>query len=233
MQRSVTRRPVSNGGGHQEPLGDSAYRAIKGLILEREVRPGQQLVEAKLAERLGMSRTPIRAALSRLEQEGLVATVAGKGAFVEIISPMDVAEIYSIREVIEGLAAQILARRITQREAAVLQELAIKADDPAATISDDLAFHSAIIEMCDSPRIKTVVDSLCLHALIYDERTGKLKCNGDIPIAGEEWVPDAHRTLAKKITSGDPSEAEEAARRHVREAKITVVKFLMGLDEKV
>ena len=232
MAISKNRDDVTNGIAEGELLGQSAYKSIRGLILEKVIRPGEQLVEAKLAQSLGMSRTPIRDALSRLEREGLVVSVPKKGTFVESMSPLDIADKYDIREMIEGLAARLLARNITRGDADILEELAAKADDPSATVHHDLEFHSAIIEMCGSPNVPEVVGSFCLHAMIYDERTGRLAVDGDTSIFVEGWIVDAHRLVANAIISGDPAAAEEAMRQHIRYGKSVVMKDLLGLEDE-
>jgi DNA-binding GntR family transcriptional regulator len=178
-----------------------------------------------------MSRAPIRDALNKLEREGLVTLIPRKGAFVESINPVDVANRYDIREVVEGLAARLLARKITPGNAAVLEELATKADDPSAAIHDELAFHSAVIEMSGNPELLRVVQSFCLHTMIYDERTGKLAVDGDASMSVQYRISDAHRSVASAIISGDPREAERSMRWHIRSGKSVVTKYLLGIDD--
>jgi DNA-binding GntR family transcriptional regulator len=231
MARSSAERSASGRGPKEEPLGRTAYRILRERILERVLQPGEALVEAKLAENLGMSRTPIREALSQLEQEGLVISVANKGTFVESLRPVDVAEIYDIREVIEGLAARLLARRVTKSQGEILDDLARRADDPSASVSDDVEFHSAIIRMCGSERIVDVARQFLLQALTYDEHTRRLASSGNVPVVREGRVEGAHQAIARAIAAGDGAAAEETVRAHVRHGKETLARFLFGLDE--
>jgi len=231
MSRTGLQQRPRGKGSRGEPLSRAAYKILRERILERVLQPGEALVEAKLAEDLGMSRTPIRDALNRLEQEGLISSIPNKGTFVESLRPMDVAEIYDIREVIEGLAARLLARRVTRSQAEILEELAANADDASATVSDDVEFHSAIVRMCGSQRAVEVARSFFLQALTYDEHTRRLASGGDVPVIKGEGVDDAHRAIARSIVEGKSTAAEEAMRAHVRHGKNVVARFLLGLDE--
>jgi len=233
MGRSTAERSISGRGSKEEPLGRTAYRILRERILERVLQPGEALVEAKLAEDLGMSRTPIRDALNRLEQEGLVTSIANKGTFVESLRPVDVVEIYDIREVIEGLAARLLSRRVTKGQAEMLDELARKADDPSAAVSDDVEFHSAITRMCGSQRVVEVARQFLLQALTYDEHTRRLASSGNVPVVHEGRVEGAHQAIARAIAAGNAAAAEETVRAHVRHGKETVARFVLGLDEHI
>ncbi|MBN1918269.1 MAG: GntR family transcriptional regulator [Verrucomicrobia bacterium] len=233
MARSAPGRNVSSRGSREEPLGRTAYKILRERILERVLQPGEALVEAKLAEDLGMSRTPIREALSQLEQEGLVTSVANKGTFVESLRPVDIAEIYDIREVIEGLAARLLSRRVTRSQGEVLDDLARRADDPMAAVSDEVEFHSAIVRMCGSQRVVDVARQFFLQALTYDERTRRLASAGSVPVVHEGRVEGAHQAIARTIAAGDGPAAEDMVRAHVRHGKNTVARFLLGLDEYI
>jgi DNA-binding GntR family transcriptional regulator len=233
MGRSGAERNTSGRGPKEEPLGRTAYKILRERILERVFQPGEALVEAKLAEDLGMSRTPIREALSQLELEGLVTSVANKGTFVESLKPVDVAEIYDIREVIEGLAARLLSRRVTRSQGEMLDDLAAKADAPSAAVSDDVEFHSAMIRMCGSPRIVDVARQFLLQALTYDEHTRRLASSGNVPVVREGRVEGAHQAIVRAIMAGDGAAAEETVRAHVRHGKNTVARLLFGLDDQV
>lgn len=233
MDRTETNNRSGKRQSGREPLSQSAYKTIKGRILERVLQPGEALVEAKLADELGMSRTPVRDALNKLEQEGLLVSVPNKGTFVESLSPVDVAEIYDIREVNEGLATRLLARRVTRGQAEILEELALKADDPDATVNDDVAFHSAIIRLSGSPKLGEIMRSHCLQALTYDEHDRRLASNNGTPVIKEGRESDAHWRIAKKIICGNQAEAEEAVRQHVRMGKASVTKYLLGIEDFV
>jgi DNA-binding FadR family transcriptional regulator len=140
-----------------------------------------------------------------------------------------VAEIYDIREFIEGLAARLLARRITHGQAQVLQELSVQADNPYATVEEDSAFHSAIIRLSGSWKVMEIAQSHCLQALTYDERMHRLAAGSHTPVIVEGRVPDAHQQIACAIISGNENEAERIVREHVGLGKSIVAKRLLGL----
>ena len=216
MRKLKSQVEVSDRLDKTEGRSDAAYRIIRDRILDRTVRPGNPMIEGRLARELGMSRTPVREALKKLEQEGLVISIPGKGFFVETLSPGDVAEIYDMREMVEGLAARLLSRRMTPDIAEMLMELAARADSPSATVVDDMEFHSAIVRLCGSRRANEAIRFLSLNVLAYDEHDHRLTLNSGVPLLGRGWIQDAHRNVAEKIISGNPREAEEAARAHVR-----------------
>jgi len=225
-------RERANGDKRKGLLAECAYNSIKKRILDRKVAPGDALVERKLASDLGISRTPIKLALSRLEQEGLVKTVPNTGTFVASITAADMASMYDIRELMEGLAARLLARRIAPGQAEELETLAAKADDESATLGDDEAFHSAIVEMCGDQRVHDIVKTWCLHVLTYDERTHRLTGSSGVHQFGAGRSAVEHRTIAKAIVAGNQAEAEDLVRRHVRHGKGVLARFLLGLNEE-
>ncbi|OFX15917.1 MAG: hypothetical protein A2Z18_00065 [Armatimonadetes bacterium RBG_16_58_9] len=212
-------------------LADFAYKTVRKQILEGTLCPGEQLIETQLADRLGVSRTPVRNALTRLEREKLVTSIPNKGSFVASLSPVDVAEIYDVREVIEGLAARLLARRITRGESDLLRELAARADSPSATLDDDAEFHSVLIRMSGNKLLADLVDTFCLHALTLDVRSRQMVTSGDVEILQTDRDMDAHRTVAEKIIRGDAKGAEESIKYYIRRGRNILIKALMGLDE--
>ncbi|MBI2843149.1 MAG: GntR family transcriptional regulator [Armatimonadetes bacterium] len=220
-----------NGLAGSTSLGDQAYQEIRGRIIKKVLRPGDALLEAQLAEQLGMSRTPIRDALKRLEREGLVVSVPNKGSFVESLGPEDVAEIYDLREVIEGLAARLLARRITAEQADLLLQLADKADAASATVGDAEAFHSAIVNMCGNRRVSDTARTFRLDVITYDERTQRLTYRGSTPIASDGRIAGVHRSLAESIISGDAKAAEETFRKHIRLARKNAARMILGVED--
>ena len=102
-------------------LGSRAYQELKQIILEGQVAPGKKLKEGDLAEALGISRTPVREAINRLEKEGLVEIFPQRGAFVVEFTEKDVFELFLIRENLEGLAARLAAEKISESSLAKLQ----------------------------------------------------------------------------------------------------------------
>src|SRR5512139_3162319 len=102
-------------------LGSRAYQELRRIILEGQVGPGKKLNEGELAKALGISRTPIREAINRLEKEGLVEIFPQRGAFVVQFTEEDVYELFLIRENLEGLAARLATGKITPASLAKLE----------------------------------------------------------------------------------------------------------------
>ena len=169
MSQTATPVQIPTGPSKLSPMCKSAYLAVKRRIFSGMLRPKDALVVAKLCKELGMSDTPIRNALVRLEEEQLLTSIPTKGFFVGSLSLVDVREIYEMREVIEGLAARLLARRMSPPQAQMLEALAAEADETSATMADDAAFHEFIFRMCGSRRIAVATHLLSLTVLAYDE----------------------------------------------------------------
>ena len=99
-----------------QPLRDVVFEHLRNSILNGELKPLERLMEVQLAEQLGVSRTPVREAIRKLELEGLVIMVARKGAYVADVSVKDILDVLEVRCVLEGLAASLAAERMTEEE---------------------------------------------------------------------------------------------------------------------
>ncbi|HAA47289.1 MAG TPA: hypothetical protein DCE03_02200, partial [Synergistaceae bacterium] len=111
------------------PVRMVVYETLREAIFRKELKPGDKLVENDLAEKLDVSRTPVREALRMLESEGLIERNPRKGLFVKGFTAEDVMEIYSIRQALEALAIRICCQRITEDEVAELKDLYAKMVD--------------------------------------------------------------------------------------------------------
>ncbi|ALM85984.1 GntR family transcriptional regulator [Bordetella sp. N] len=145
-------------------VADRAYRRLRLAILSGEIKPGTRLVELDLAERLSMSRTPVREAISRLTSDMLVAVLPGGG--VEVVDTQhDLDDIFAIREALEGMAARLAAQHIVREELAELdQMLKSSLDLPLDAVREraDLnnRFHRKILQASRSPRLIQMVEDL-------------------------------------------------------------------------
>jgi DNA-binding GntR family transcriptional regulator len=115
---------VFSGRHDRRKVTDWVYEELKSAIVDLRLAPGEPLREATLADRLGVSKTPIREALTRLEQEGLVETTSFKGAVVTRYSRQDLVEIYELRELLENAAVRAAAQSMTEQDLARLERIA-------------------------------------------------------------------------------------------------------------
>lgn len=194
---------------------DYAYALLRAEILEGRFAPGRRMREIELSEWLGVSRTPVRAALSRLEGEGLVALVPRTGLVVASLDADAIAELYEMREALEGAAAALAARHAGPRDVKALSDL-VETErrlptDPAGRAQHNLAFHQAIYTAAHN---RFLVKSLhALHDAIALLGPTTFAMQGRPKAAERE-----HARIVDAIAAQEPEEAEAAARAHVRQA---------------
>ncbi len=197
---------------------DQAYTVLKEQIISNALKPGVQLVERKLCEYLSSSRTPVRAALQRLRNEGLVSFGPGQVAYVATISYEHIQETYDVREALEGLAARLCAQNLDEsgvRElGGILQGLkeAKERGDYAALLEADIGFHQFIIRESRSQYLISLLMAVFNHSRRITNLT-----RYDEGRAGETLAQ--HTRLFEAIRRGDGREAEEAMRAHIRNSK--------------
>ena len=154
-------------------LKDKVYRALRRAITSMDIYAGEgppKLDERRLADDLGVSRTPVREALSRLEQEGLVQTVPRKGAFVVRKTKAEILEIISVWAALESMAARLATEHATNEEIAKLRKMFVTFEDPEGAQADideysdtNIRFHQAIIGLSKSALLAKMADSLFVH----------------------------------------------------------------------
>ncbi|MEU5877042.1 GntR family transcriptional regulator [Spirillospora sp. NPDC047279] len=197
---------------------DTAYEAVRQMILSGEAEAGSRLGEVELAETLGLSRTPVREALQRLGADGLVEVLPHRGARVVRWTQDDLVEIFELRALLEPYAAA-RAARLGQDEAVLAELNAQCAAMERAAADGDLArvaqlnsrFHAAVIDASGNRRLPTMLTSVMHAPLIlgtfrrYDEPAMARSMNH-------------HRELVAAITERDPDWAESVMRAHIRAA---------------
>jgi len=204
---------------------EEAYARLKEAILSLELRPGQPVLEKEWARRLGMSRTPVREALQRLEYEGLVTHDRQRGWFVYSLALDDIRQIFDIKFALEGLAARRAAERITEEQAARLRRaLASLAEvtqdhDLDAWHVADQAFHQVLFEAAGNVRLQQAIQSL--NSQMHRIRAGHLALEGRMDRSLEE-----HRALTEAILSGDGRAAEETMQAHLRDVRDSLINVL-------
>lgn len=148
------------------PLRDVVFNTLRRAILKGELKPGERLMEIKLANRLGVSRTPIREAIRKLELEGLVIMVPRKGAQVAQITAKDLNDVLEVRSGLENLAIKIACERITDQQIQVLEkasrhfENTMETDDITALAKADVDFHDIIYQATNNQRLIQILSNL-------------------------------------------------------------------------
>lgn len=199
-------------------LRAQVFKEIEQAILNGSFAPGDSLTEVKLSTELGVSRTPVREALRQLELEGLVTTIPSKGAVVVGISEKDVADIYTIRSYVEGLAARWAAENATEeeigalREIVELQEFYVGRGDTLQVWHLDGRFHELIYEYCRSRMLKQTLS--VFHHNIQGARALSIKTAGRAKDSVQE-----HRRILEAIERRDGGAAETLTAEHIKNAK--------------
>ena len=221
-------RVLRDAGQESEPAG--VLERLRALILTGEYGPDERLVEEQLAERLGVSRTPVRQALTMLEAEGLVEIAPNRGATVCSFSIEDVWDIYDLRAVLEGHAARRAAGRIATSELARLRELTGKMEGLAGRFEDheeeirtlvglNQEFHGIIVEASRNRRLqrlinRTVEIPLMFKAFFWYTPHERVISN------------HYHRQILEALEKGDADRAEIIMREHVYEGRDFVIRAL-------
>jgi len=206
-------------------LGSQAYQELRRIILEGQVGPGKKLNEGELAKALGISRTPIREAINRLEKEGLVEIFPQRGAFVIQFTEKDVYELFLIRENLEGLAARLAAEKVTPAGLAKLETCLegfkepFQEKDVQRYSREDFKFHQTIVHLSDARRLMKLVSLLLDHIRMF-----RLTTRG-VPDRMKASLAD-HRRIIEAMRQKDPEEAERRMRQHLQRVRDGVMENL-------
>lgn len=198
-------------------LEEMVYARLEEEILSGELPRGTALGEISLSKRLGVSRTPVRGALHRLHEEGLVELVPNKGATVVGITAEDLIDIYRIRQRLDGLASALASKRINKDELAKLTETVELADfyiskNDAEHIKElDTVFHSIIYKASGSRFLSSTLSEL--HKKIKSYRKRSLLVPGRLQKSAEE-----HKEILDAIKRGDSERADAITSLHVERA---------------
>lgn len=216
MSREMDFSPASDAS-----LRNKVFKYIKSQIINGAYGPGETLLESKLADELGVSRTPIREAIRLLEMEGLVETTTKKGAIVLGISQQDVEDIYTVRQLVEGLAARWAAERLTPAELKELQktyelmEFYAQKHEVEEIAELDNKFHQMIYEAAGSKILYLTLRNL--HQYVQIARLQSLGMQNRLPLTLNE-----HHAVLQALEAKDPAKAEKAMTEHVRKAYLNI-----------
>ena len=207
---------------NHKPLREMVYEELKIQILTGAIVPGTRMMEVELAEEMGVSRTPIREAIRKLEKEGLVTIEPRRGAYASMISTEDMVEILEVRQDLEGLAAQLAASRMSEEQMDELKKIAENYNQAVSEgsmedmIRYDTAFHRLIVDSCNNKILVHMIEQLQelvlrFRYIYYDN------------FRRAEHMPKEHRDIIEGIASGDADKAREAADVHIYRLKQLVI----------
>jgi DNA-binding GntR family transcriptional regulator len=207
-----------NLGAQHENLDQKAYAILKNLIIERKLLPGEKIPQEKLARDLGISRTPLVGALKYLEQEKLVESIPRRGFFVRLFSKEEMAGIFELREVLEGLAARRAAAKISDSQIKKLNSFFMQfvgqtnISDVKAYAREDRQFHNYVIDVGAKEFLKSILQTTNIISFSYQV----LNSEGLVR-PPNETIPE-HLAVIKAISKRDPDSAEELMRQHFKKS---------------
>jgi DNA-binding GntR family transcriptional regulator len=204
---------------------DFVYDSLRDAIWEGRIARGERVREEEIARILGVSRTPVREALQRLQRRGLLVTGPGRGLIVAELSKREVIELYAMREILEGSAARFAAQRAMRPEIDILyrlqRDLADAPDDALVLVKLNRRFHQAIYDAAHNQYLTQTLDTLhdsmaLLHSTTF--RAPNRRRESD----------EEHRRIVSAIERHDADAAEAIAREHIRQAQRTRFEALIG-----
>lgn len=196
------------------PLRDVVFKTLRRGILTGELKPGERLMEIHLANRLGVSRTPIREAIRKLELEGLVTMIPRRGAEVANITEKNLKDVLEVRQALESLAIELACERISEEKKQELKERleqvekAVATKDTSAIASADVAFHDTIVEASGNLRLTQLVSNL--GEQMYRYRFEYIK-----DVSKHSQIIQEHRVMYESILEKDREKAAQIVMTHI------------------
>ena len=215
MAGPSTLAPIDTG---ERSLAELAFERILTAILDGDFAPGDRLIMDRLAAELGISRTPVRDALRRMEADGLVQP-ATKGFVIRSLDAADVRAMYEVREPVEGWAARVAATRAADAGSAMADALVglenVPVDEPSAAYRANRDFHRAIVLAAGNPVLVDCFDTIWGRGLA-------LLSFAESARHGSTVDYEEHRVLHEAVMSGDPDRAEVEMLAHIRRGAASV-----------
>ena len=207
------------------PLRDVVFNTLRQAILTGELKPGERLMEIHLAEKLGVSRTPIREAIRQLELEGLVIMLPRRGAQVAHITEKSMSDVLEVRLALDELAVKLACERITDeeierlREACIRFEEAVDSADIRNITSADVAFHDIIFAASRNNRLIQMVNNLAEQ--MYRYRFEYIKDD-----SGWQSLITEHRMITDAIAMRDPELSARAIHVHIKNQENSIIRTI-------
>jgi DNA-binding GntR family transcriptional regulator len=208
------------------PVREMTYEYLKSSVLSGRFNPGERLTEEHLAKKLGVSRTPVREALHKLESEGLIKALETRGFIVSRDSKDEVEELFELRAILEGYALRIISGRISDEDLERLSGFIERAEDALRrkrieeVFKWNTKFHDTLHGI--------VIEKKRLHRLLVNIRKYVLRYRKDTlqyPDGGKRAI-DGHRKILLALRLKDPDLCERMMREHIQEAKVDAEQYL-------
>ena len=214
-----------------QPLREVVCETLRDAIRKGVLAPGERLMEIQLAEELGVSRTPVREAIRKLELEGYVIMMPRRGTYVANLSIRDVNEVFEIRTSLDSLASGLAAERITDEELEHLQRLLvsigeyIEEGDMDKIVETDMEFHDLLYQASRNSRLVGIIFNLREQLTRF--RSPSMSYPGRLKATHEE-----HCRIVEAIAKGDVKEAQAASEYHMEQAEHTLLASMEELKKK-
>lgn len=205
------------------PLRDVVFNTLRQAILTGELKPGERLMEIHLANKLGVSRTPIREAIRKLELEGLVTMIPRRGAEVAQITEKSMNDVLEVRRAMDALCVELACDRITPEELEQLKEAcdafeaAVKTRDVKKIAQADVALHDIIVRATGNQRLIQLVNNLSEQ--MYRYRFEYIKDSSQ-----HERLVEEHRIIYQSIVQKDKETASQAAKTHIDNQEKSIIR---------
>ena len=212
------------------PLRDLVFNTLRQAILTGELKPGERLMEIHLADKLGVSRTPIREAIRKLELEGLVTMIPRRGAEVAQITEKSMSDVLEVRRTLDALCAELACDRISEEGLAALKdacgqfEQGVAGRDAQRIAQADVALHDIILQATGNQRLIQMVNNLAEQ--MYRYRFEYIKDSSQ-----HERLVEEHKIIYQSILNKDKETAAAAARTHIDNQKKAIIRQIR-LDRK-
>ncbi|MBQ9091654.1 MAG: GntR family transcriptional regulator [Anaerotignum sp.] len=208
------------------PLRDVVFNTLRDAILTGKLVPGERLMENQLADKLGVSRTPVREALRMLELENLVELVPRKGAQVLDMSEKDIVNILEVRSALEGLATSVACKKMSKEDLQQLKnmevdfEKAVAENDVEHFVDIDEDFHDLIFAATENDKLINIFRNLRIQ--LYRYRMAQAKNNE----TSMSTIVAHHRSIIRAIENHDAEEGASIAQGHIKYQTESILRFV-------
>lgn len=213
------------------PLRDVVFNTLRQAILTGELKPGERLMEIHLANKLGVSRTPIREAIRKLELEGLVTMIPRRGAEVAQITEKSMNDVLEVRRAMDALCVELACERISKPELEALKgacdafEEAVRGGDIKVIAKADVALHDIIVQATGNLRLVQLINNLSEQ--MYRYRFEYLK-----DTTCHQSLIEEHRIIYESIVKKDKEAASQAAKLHIDNQEKAIIHQIRLEKEK-